>query len=465
MLRRDTSDTLDSLLSRMPSLALMSLAVIGLTLSNALFNSLASSVGLGYPLSTFLFKPWDLFGDLFKVAVTYPGPPLNIGPELAPLFTPHTEAESGGISNLNATPLVSLMYMSVRHALTAIHPIGVLAIFVGSWTIPLGLLALTRCRNRLLSTALLCALLISYPTLFAITRGNLGAGLTSTALITALVFTYERKFPLLVATLIAVAVNMRPNTIIFMLLPFLAYSPRDAAKYAAWALGYSVVIAVASFLTVTSLYPAYTLSSFSHAVGLYYKHYVIGDWGLAYGSSFFGLAKSAVRFLPYDYNLSMINKAVAALWGTTLLLAVALFKYGRLGRRSIFFVLCAIYTLASSVFADYHLLVFFGVLLVYSDCGQVPWGSMAPADKAALLCAALMLAPKNYVFFHDWVSMQVLLNPIILAAGVFLSGRFVSRSSPPVLRPTVSVLVARTSDFDVNVFGCDRDAAGSRRCP
>jgi len=419
MLRQDTSDTLDSLLSRMPGLALMSLAVISLTLVNALFNSLASSVGLGYPLSTFLFKPWDLFGDLFKVAVTYPGPPLNIDPELAPLFTPHTEAESGGISNLNATPLVSLMYMSVRHALTVIHPIGVLAMFVASWIVPLGLLVLTHCRSRLLSAAMMCVLLVSYPTLFAITRGNLGAGLTSTVLITALVFTYARKFPLLVATLIAVAVNMRPNTMIFMLLPFLAYTPRDAVKYALWALGFSAAIAVVSFLTVTSLYPAYTLSSFSHAVGLYYKHYVIGDWGLAYGSSFFGLAKSVVRFLPYDYNLAIINTAVAAFWGATLLLALALFQFERLGRRSILFVLCAIYTLASSVFADYHLLVFFGVVLLYSDQNHVPWGSLAPADKAALLCAALMLAPKNYVFSQNWVSMQVLLNPLILAAGVF----------------------------------------------
>jgi len=418
MLRQNASGSLDSFLSQVPSLFLMSLIVIGLTLLNALFNSLASSVGLGYPYSTFLFKPWDVFGDLFKMALSYPGPPLPPSTQLSPLFVGH--ASSGGISNLNAPPLIALIYILVRYALTEIEPFAVLAIVVGAWVAPLGLLIFTHCRSRFLAATVLCALLISYPALLAITRGNVGAGVTAVALITAITLTHTRKAPLIAAMMIAIAINTRPNAIVFVLLPFIACKPREAIKYAAFSLALSILIAIVSFFAVHALYAAYTLSSFSRAIGLYYVVYVIGDWGWAYGSSFFGLAKAVVRFFQCDCDLGTINRAIALTWGGTLLIAAALFKCRRIGERDLIFVLCAVYTLASSVFADYHLIVFFCFFLIYANFGNVAWGQLPPADKVILICAALMLAPKNYVFFQGWVSAQVLMNPIILAIGVVL---------------------------------------------
>jgi hypothetical protein len=42
------------------------------------------------------------------------------------------------------------------------------------------------------------------------------------------------------------------------------------------------------------------------------------------------------------------------------------------------------------------------------------------ADKVILLCACLILAPKNY-FFYDGFSLQILLNPPILVWGLVQS--------------------------------------------
>jgi hypothetical protein len=405
-------------LSTVPSLYLMSAIVLGLTSLNAVFNSLASSVGLGFPYSTFLFKPWDIFGDFFTVAVSYPGPDFYVQGELAPLFASHPT--SGGISNLNTPPLASLIYISVRYAITALSPYAVLAAYIGMWAVPLGLLIFTQCRNRHLSAILLLVLLMSYPTLLAVTRGNVGAGVTAVALIAAMTLTYSKRAPLLVAILIAVAVNMRPNTIVFLLLPFIASQPRVAIKYSTIALAFAASIAAVSFIAVHALYSAYTFSSFSQAIRVYYAVYVIGDWGWAYGSSFFGLVKAVVKYFNVNCDLGSVNKIIALTWGAILLIAATLFERNHIEKRTLLFVLCATYTLASSVFADYHLLVFFGFFLIYAIDGNVEWGSLPRTDKVIQVCVALMLAPKNYLFFNNSVSAQIVLNPLILTIGVAL---------------------------------------------
>jgi hypothetical protein len=42
--------------------------VLGLVVANLLFNAVASSLGVGYPYTSFLSLPTDRFADFFKLA-------------------------------------------------------------------------------------------------------------------------------------------------------------------------------------------------------------------------------------------------------------------------------------------------------------------------------------------------------------------------------------------------------------
>jgi hypothetical protein len=71
--------------------------------------------------------------------------------------------------------------------------------------------------------------------------------------------------------------------------------------------------------------------------------------------------------------------------------------------------------LSSSVLADYHLGVFFAPLLIYYIDHYNK--SVANIDYFEFLVinvgSVLMLAPKNYIFYHG-ISLQVALNPLII---------------------------------------------------
>lgn len=92
---------------------------------------------------------------------------------------------------------------------------------------------------------------------------------------------------------------------------------------------------------------------------------------------------------------------------------------GRLTAEASAFVLCATYVLATSVFGDYHLIVFWGCIFIY---GMSFSSSKEIGDLTSLIvlsASVIMLVPKHYLFIYGY-SVQVAINPLVLGISVLL---------------------------------------------
>jgi hypothetical protein len=144
----------------------------------------------------------------------------------------------------------------------------------------------------------------------------------------------------------------------------------------------------------------------------YHLIYVVQAAGVPFGSSLFGALRLLFGYLPI--------LEVAGLAAMLLLLAAATFLWvaQRIGKAEILFLVTAAYCLGAQVFADYHLLVFAAPLMLAGLLGNELRSNGGSVGRAWVLSCCFLLAPKSYVFFSGSFSLQILLNPLILLAGV-----------------------------------------------
>lgn len=407
--------------------------VLTLFATNTLFNLVARAFGLHWPYSTFLFAPTDLFGDFFKAALGFPGgdmvrPSHFLGLHdriaRAAAFRPYP-----GIAALAAEPLnpLQMMPLTMTYYLLEVRAMRLLdpaAVFLGSALAVIAgyvCVVLRGARSRHLAERWLRLGLLSYPMLMVLTRGNLQAGVTALLIVQAMLCAAERKRPVTTAVLLAIAVNIRPNAILFGLPMLLLFADARWRVFAATGVA-GVLTLAASAAAAHALFPDYTISSFGSGLRVYYQVYVIDDLGLWYGSSLFGGLK-----LMFGYHAGMDTGAtVAAL--ALLVAGLATFWRGRLTITAMVFVTACAYCLATPVIADYHLLCFVAVPMLAAReprIGRIEW--------IAVIAASLLLSPKNYIFFGEY-SLQIVLNPAIMLAAsiaVVTSGwRPLSAASP-----------------------------------
>lgn len=401
--------------------------VLAFTAANALFNSLAVELGLGFPYTTFLADPADLFGDFFKVVLSYPGGhDVAIGNlfGLHHLLTgfvasgydprsPIGGADPGSITLLHLTPLSTLLDLIAMHAMGLLDPVLLFLALVAAMLGYAAILLRLAARGSSSTWPWLAAAMLSYPMLMVLTRGNLLAGATDFLILHAMLLALRGRAPLLAAVVLGLAINIRPNAAIFAL-PLIALSS-FRLRSAGALLGATSTTFAASLALDGRLYPAYDMAGFLAGLQRYYALYVAEDDGLGYGSSLFGAAKMLLGRHPH------LDLAAAAVGGIIGLVAVPLLGGRRIARSTCLFLICASYCLGSAVFADYHLLVFLIVPIAQSldgdivDLGAARAGP-APPELVAFLASCMMLVPKTYVFAGDDISDQVLLNPLLLLA-------------------------------------------------
>lgn len=405
-----------------PAASLAAIAIITLTLCNGFFNAIAVAVGANFPYTTFLFHPNDLFADLLKVALSYPGPAIiNVNHWVEPyrgflLSNPYHDIEglsSGALTHLHLPPLTTLVYLATRHLIASLGYNAIIAIFSAIWFIPLLLIVFGKIREKPLAFLSCTAIIISYPVLMTFTRGNIGAVITGLSLIMAAILTYEGKSPITIAFLLAIALNVRPNTIIFLLLPFIGFNIIRAIRISFLSGLFAGFIFFGTLFLAHIIYQDYTFSNFREGFLAFYNLYYIGNAGLAYGSSLYGLIKVIAHSLRLKINLDLAAQIAYSLSIILLLSAMISFWMKLIDKRVALFVICATYTLGSNHFGDYHLVAFLICFLVYAIGEPKRIHDLTKPDKIVLLATILILAPKNYIFGND-ISAQVLLNPAIL---------------------------------------------------
>ena len=391
---------------------------------NAIFNSIAFSLGYGYPYASFLFDPSDRFADYFKGIFSLPGASdLQIGG--SSLLRGYLDNNpyggvkaltDGTLTNLHGTPLVTLIALLNLKLMHFISPWYVFCAIFFSGAVLIYALVKKIARSTLDSVLLFASLLLCYPTLFMVTRGHIYSGMTALALSIFLLCAYQNKKRFLAILLLAIAVNLKPNAIIFILalgLPGLKNIKMDVFVFTCLA----ACIGATSYLLANATLPDYTPENWLKAVSIYHDIYVVHNAGLAYGSSLFGPLKSLFGYGKFIEIVPLVLACLIIIFGTIQ------FHTNKISKSSYIFILCASYVYGSAVFADYHLLILFTPLIcLYMESGISPLNTHRPIFFSDLniifVSSVLLLSPKCYMYKGN-ISDQVLLNPLILVTACF----------------------------------------------
>jgi hypothetical protein len=395
------------------------------TFVNGFFNSLATAFGIGFPFNTFLYNPTDIFADIIKVAAAYPG---ELPKEL--LHRPEWEINyftnnpyggiealrTGNLSILHTPPLPTLLYLSARSILN-FYSSTILVFFTTLlWLLPLILTPYIITKNKQKIFFLSTTIILCYPVLMSITRGNISSGLTATAIIFSILLASKKRNPFFIAFLLSLAFNFRPNSILFILVPFVYFSLFGAVRIIIYFLISTIVIFCASLYFSNLIYYDYSFSNWIKGLNIYYNLYVIGDGGILYGSSLFGAIKLVLYSIGLkNLNLALINYSISFILGVFLLLFIYYLWSKKITKVNFIFILCSIYTLSSSVFADYHLIVFLSVIILAPQKIQ----SNDFVKYIPFIFSALILSPKNFIFIKGY-SLQTVLNPILLTLALII---------------------------------------------
>lgn len=356
-----------------------------------LANSLASGIGLGFPFNTFLFDPADLFADFVKTLYSYrflsfrvPAswlsdqvnariPSIANTFEMYRLSTPFSdnpELAKDALTHFHLPPVTQIYNIAFGQLIRMTDPYASLAIAVLLSLLPLAWACIIASNRSYRLSALLFTLsVISYPCLFAITRGNLSGMLCNSLLILSiLLVATNRKYQAILP--LAIALSIRPNwypLLLFILLALPQGNQLSAKLWLLikWMIAFFCLNFIAYFLA-HYLYPGYDARSFFNGYKYYASEYEYGSAGLAFGSSLLGVQKIGLSLIPGSdlfwavSSARLMNIALASLATIQLIINA--------NRRIVplesgLIVAITLCMLGTPVFADYHLLVFIGAIL------------------------------------------------------------------------------------------------------
>lgn len=370
------------------------------------FNTIATSVGFTYPYNTFLFTAEDIFADFFKVIDAL---------KITDTWSGENFYDQIGINFLPpfAMSIYTIVALMIKHLY-----LNKITVYLLVFIVPLILL--------LKSSALFInkskywfLILFSYPVLQILTRGNLAG----------LVFVFLAFYILNIKNIyvsmffLALAVSIKITPVIFIAYFFVSHIT-DVKKIIKGALFFLIFLFVINLLSIMLLNNTvskaiYDPSAFFSSLRVYEKIMVYGLGGLIFGSSFYMAFRLFIDIIARitHFDFFYIILAVPALIINSLvflsLIIIYLkkfswdsFKNMLMDDYTILKLICIVYVLFTPVTADYYLAVLFLPLFF------IPFQYFKPAEKLLYL---LVLSPKNY-FFVRGISLQVLINPLLLIA-------------------------------------------------
>jgi len=410
-----------------------------LTAINGFYNSLNTEYGRAH--TTFLFTPGDRHGDLLKAALSFPPDRPIAHPEQIPstlLSHPYqglSGVDQGKLTDLHAPPLDILYFLGVKQLLIRFGPTRVIELYYALSLIAVVWLAAKFSRNLREGFLVGGVLLLSYPFLMVLSRGNAPALLTSLALIFCIYELLVRRRGIAAALAFALAFNCRPN--ILLLAPIFLVLEWRALLRAALVFGIAAPLLFGvSYLLSIHLYEGYNFAVFQKALAIYYQKYVLGILGEPYNNSLYGVFHPLVTMLNLQPGAQ--DRALhLLLWMITFGAALSILGFACLYlRRQIdayayIFAIGSLYVLGSSVLATYHLFFLFIFILLLA----IPKAFDAKADIRdvhlwIIGTTAFLLVPKDYLFHHG-ISFEIIANPLVLSLcllAIFRSRRSVAEA-------------------------------------
>lgn len=364
-----------------------------------------------WALFSFFARINDAFADYFKSIASLPGaeqidPSHFLGLKDRILYA-KTSWYQPGFTNMHSPPAVMLFFLVNLKLMIAADPAACFLILNTALFLYFCYLSKRYTNSTGEAISWVVLVIVSYPTVLMVIRGNVMAGLTAALLIHTMLLSIRGRSPIVAGALLAIAVNFRPNAIAFAL-PLLLLQHREWLKASGSLAVVGLILFVASLFAAHGLYPQYDFDTFRHGLTVYYQKYVIENYGLENGSSLYGALKMLFEGGHYRPGLDLLAAIPAAIIGLS---GGVAYLYRRVSAVTLIFLTAAAYTLGSTVIADYHLMVFLVVPLVIA--GTVDTQPLAAADRMSLLGACLMLVPKHYLYIEG-ISLQLVFNPLIL---------------------------------------------------
>jgi hypothetical protein len=403
------------------SRARLALAVIAAGLAaNLAFVMAARMLGADFPYSSFLFLQEDRFADFFKLILTVKEPASQASIIDWP-FQPHLEALrqqgialQGTIINADHLPPLA-MALALAARLTIDHFDIVLLYLLVLAALAFAFVWSLR-QNRMtrnLTAFWFATLVLSYPLIYAIDRGHVYSLICAVCVISGMLRLVARGRPdMVVLILFAIAINVRPNLIV---LPALFFCSRRIGQWRDMALllAIAALLFAAGLLVSNAINPDYTLQSWSKGLEdirifrILAPHVQGLQSSLATIPELLGMARHESQVLSF---------CIAEIIGVA---ALVLAWKGRLTTVEMAILALAAMPIGLPDFADYHLLPFLLVPMLYAKLESTP----TRGERIAFAASLFVLVPKAYIFGAPWSlapwSSQTILNPLALLIACF----------------------------------------------
>lgn len=367
------------------------IVILGFGLSVIYHYILGAYLGYGFPYNTFLFNPADKFADFTNIVRMA----KNLNPYYSgswPLYFPF-----GFISAF----LLSLI--PVKISLVAFFLLFI-SIFVVYF--------LHQKPSQIELFKGVTIVLFSYPFLFCFDRANFEM---LVFLFVVLFVFYLRKDKMIISSIfLSFAISIKLFPAVFLILFF------SKKNYK-----YLILILVACIVeTILSLYmvkgsPISNINDLIFWLGKYRESYIIGNGGLGFGHSIFGIVKT-ILFVS-DKLLNLSYGYIIKTYSSTILNIYMLFCVGSfifickliLENELIFWKKIAILVLVMNLFpyvsADYKLIYLFIPLHFFINNKKHD-----EDDKIFSILFGLLLIPKSWLWMLGAVNIGVIINPVLM---------------------------------------------------
>ncbi len=332
-----------------------------------------------YPYNTFLFNPADRFNDFYNIYNVSSG------------FNPYTSPVS---VYFPFTFVLMHLFTFVTNAHLALYLFLFLFLTFTFFYVHRTVSSL----NNGGITATVIIVLMSYPVLFNLDRGNSEALLF---IFTAMfIYYYQKNKDLRSVFFLSLAISMKLYPIVFVVL-FLADKKYKNTFY---------TISAAAFITLSSALILdggiiYSFTQLKQNIVLFKNTYIMTDHGLQHNSSLYGVIKLLIKLCP---QLLPILKYYSVLAMTSLLfIAFYIMRENILWKKVCLLVFFMI--LFPQVSYDYkliHVLIPL-TLFINDDRGDYP-------DTFYAILLSLLMTPKDYYLITKDISIAVLINPLIM---------------------------------------------------
>ena len=395
---------------------------------NLFYNQIMSSLGFGYPRNSFFFLPQDVFADFFKFIINqnnlseYFSVPK--GEKGYPYITSHLNFSFYYQTNFVNPPFYALISGVNAIFLKLINPYLVYFLNILIFLIIFFFQIKNFLVDQKISYIIFISSVFSYAVLCMMNRGHIFSAFTCLILIQILINCYLKKNFILNFFLVLLAFSSKPTALCFALYIFYY----DISFYKKFIYFFLLLILAPIFFilfndfnyfflgNIWSFYNNFADTFKMHSQPIYYNQYIIGDAGLAFGSSLWGFVKIFLRSFS-NFNPHIWIKITFLFSSLIFFIFTLLFFLKKINISVFAYTLVSYYILVSPVSADYHLIVFFGPLfLLLKDYEN---SNSKDLYIVLILTIAFIVSPQHYYFTEKFIPEKTILNPLLILCANF----------------------------------------------